>query len=124
LPPLPPQSLPQPDSFCAVSQLPLTLLKAAAGNAIVRAHTRATGLPVVAIRSALGSRPSRVRASTTQLVELKNGETYNGNLVSCDTWMNLHLREVICTSKARRRPVSPRVLRPAAQRQNPLALRL
>ena len=34
------------------------------------------------------------------LVELKNGETYNGNLASCDTWMNLQLRgEVICTSK-------------------------
>ena len=34
-----------------------------------------------------------------KLVELKNGETYNGHLVSCDTWMNIHLREVICTSK-------------------------
>ncbi|KAL7039543.1 hypothetical protein ACKWTF_000020 [Chironomus riparius] len=33
------------------------------------------------------------------LVELKNGETYNGHLVSCDTWMNINLREVICTSK-------------------------
>lgn len=33
------------------------------------------------------------------LVELKNGETYNGTLVSCDTWMNVHLKEVICTSK-------------------------
>ncbi|WPT15224.1 hypothetical protein PSENEW3_00003165 [Picochlorum sp. SENEW3] len=33
------------------------------------------------------------------LVELKNGETYNGHLVQCDSWMNLHLREVICTSK-------------------------
>jgi U6 snRNA-associated Sm-like protein LSm4 len=32
-------------------------------------------------------------------VELKNGETYNGHLVSCDTWMNINLREVICTSK-------------------------
>jgi U6 snRNA-associated Sm-like protein LSm4 len=32
-------------------------------------------------------------------VELKNGETYNGHLVSCDTWMNVHLKEVICTSK-------------------------
>jgi U6 snRNA-associated Sm-like protein LSm4 len=30
---------------------------------------------------------------------LKNGETYNGHLVSCDTWMNINLREVICTSK-------------------------
>lgn len=34
-----------------------------------------------------------------KLVELKNGETYNGHLVNCDTWMNIHLREVICTSK-------------------------
>eukprot|EP00890_Picochlorum_soloecismus_P006062 jgi/Picsp_1/6457/NSC_03804-R1_u6 snrna-associated sm-like protein lsm4 len=33
------------------------------------------------------------------LVELKNGETYNGHLVQCDSWMNMHLREVICTSK-------------------------
>ena len=34
-----------------------------------------------------------------KLVELKNGETYNGHLVNCDTWMNIHLREVICTSR-------------------------
>ncbi|WIA37705.1 hypothetical protein OEZ86_014590 [Tetradesmus obliquus] len=33
------------------------------------------------------------------LVELKSGETYNGHLVNCDSWMNIHLREVICTSK-------------------------
>ena len=33
------------------------------------------------------------------LVELKNGETYNGHLVSCDNWMNVNLREVICTSR-------------------------
>lgn len=32
------------------------------------------------------------------LVELKNGETLNGHLVNCDTWMNLNLREVIQTS--------------------------
>ena len=36
----------------------------------------------------------------TQLVELKNGETYNGHMVQCDSWMNVRLREVICTSKA------------------------
>lgn len=35
-----------------------------------------------------------------QLLELKNGETYNGHMVACDSWMNVHLREVICTSKA------------------------
>ena len=33
------------------------------------------------------------------LIELKSGETYNGHLVACDTWMNLHLREVILTSR-------------------------
>ncbi|KAL5487098.1 hypothetical protein EMCRGX_G019657 [Ephydatia muelleri] len=33
------------------------------------------------------------------LVELKNGETYNGHLVNCDNWMNIHLRDVICTSR-------------------------
>lgn len=32
------------------------------------------------------------------LVELKNGETLNGHLVSCDTWMNLTLRQVVQTS--------------------------
>jgi len=33
------------------------------------------------------------------LIELKNGETYNGMLVSCDSWMNVHLKDAICTSK-------------------------
>ena len=32
------------------------------------------------------------------LVELKNGETLNGHLISCDTWMNLTLKEVVQTS--------------------------
>ncbi|KAJ3032914.1 hypothetical protein HDV00_006987, partial [Rhizophlyctis rosea] len=32
------------------------------------------------------------------LVELKNGETYNGHLEKCDNWMNIRLHEVICTS--------------------------
>lgn len=39
------------------------------------------------------------REGLPQLVELKNGETYNGHLVSCDNWMNINLREVICTSR-------------------------
>ncbi|KAF0752324.1 hypothetical protein AaE_006077, partial [Aphanomyces astaci] len=33
------------------------------------------------------------------LVELKSGDTYNGQLVNCDTWMNINLKEVICTAK-------------------------
>ena len=35
------------------------------------------------------------------LVELKNGETLNGHLVQCDTWMNLTLKEVVQTSPVR-----------------------
>lgn len=33
------------------------------------------------------------------LIELKNGDTYNGRLVRCDMFMNICLRDVICTSK-------------------------
>jgi hypothetical protein len=36
-----------------------------------------------------------------KLVELKNGETYNGHLDACDNWMNLNLTSVICTSAVR-----------------------
>jgi len=45
------------------------------------------------------SRASLPAALQLQLVELKNGETYNGNLVSVDIFMNLQLSDVICTSK-------------------------
>jgi U6 snRNA-associated Sm-like protein LSm4 len=38
------------------------------------------------------------------LVELKNGETLNGHLVTCDTWMNLTLKEVVQTSPVRIAP--------------------
>ena len=33
------------------------------------------------------------------LLELKDGTTYNGLLVSCDGFMNVSLREVVCTSR-------------------------
>ena len=44
---------------------------------------------------------SLLKASTTLplLVELKSGTTYNGRLSSCDTYMNINLRDVVCTSK-------------------------
>lgn len=32
------------------------------------------------------------------LVELKNGETLNGHLIACDTWMNLTMRDVVQTN--------------------------
>ncbi|XXQ36461.1 U6 snRNA-associated Sm-like protein LSm4 [Plasmodiophora brassicae] len=33
------------------------------------------------------------------LVELKNGETYNGRLVNIDSWMNLNMKDVVRTSR-------------------------
>ncbi|XP_026193967.1 uncharacterized protein LOC34618129 [Cyclospora cayetanensis] len=33
------------------------------------------------------------------MVELKNGETYSGMLAACDGFMNLHLKNSVCTSK-------------------------
>uniref|UniRef100_A0A914XZT0 U6 snRNA-associated Sm-like protein LSm4 n=1 Tax=Panagrolaimus superbus TaxID=310955 RepID=A0A914XZT0_9BILA len=37
--------------------------------------------------------------NSAMLIELKSGETYNGHLVSVDTFMNIHIRDAICTSK-------------------------
>eukprot|EP00550_Attheya_septentrionalis_P004659 CAMPEP_0198289504 /NCGR_PEP_ID=MMETSP1449-20131203/7657_1 /TAXON_ID=420275 /ORGANISM="Attheya septentrionalis, Strain CCMP2084" /LENGTH=164 /DNA_ID=CAMNT_0043987839 /DNA_START=56 /DNA_END=551 /DNA_ORIENTATION=- len=41
----------------------------------------------------------RAAAGSPMLVELKGGDTYNGRLVNCDAWMNLNLKDVICTSR-------------------------
>jgi small nuclear ribonucleoprotein (snRNP)-like protein len=45
------------------------------------------------------------------LVELKNGDTYNGRLSSCDMWMNINLRDVICTSRVSNRRESISLVR-------------
>lgn len=37
--------------------------------------------------------------SRPMLIELKNGDTYNGRLVNCNMFMNICLRDVICTSR-------------------------
>eukprot|EP01067_Filipodium_phascolosomae_P007697 Filipodium_phascolosomae@DN6267_c0_g1_i1.p1 len=44
---------------------------------------------------------SLLKAAQNQpmLVELKNGETYSGVLTGCDLFMNLHMREIVCTSR-------------------------
>ena len=36
--------------------------------------------------------------SLNEMVELKNGETFNGHLVNCDNFMNITLREVYQTN--------------------------
>ena len=40
-------------------------------------------LPLTLLRTAQGN---------PMLVELKNGDTYNGRLVNCDSWMNINLK--------------------------------
>ena len=42
-------------------------------------------LPLSLLNSAVGH---------TMIVELKSGQTYNGHLISCDSWMNVNLKEV------------------------------
>lgn len=82
--------------------LPLAVLKGALNQPMVCARvslhylceSRRCGAPLLFSLS-----PLPLSASLAQLVELKNGETYNGNLVSVDQYMNLSLSDVICTSK-------------------------
>ena len=81
-------------------QLPLSLLRAAVDNPIVRATALgcAGALPgcVFTDKSALCG-----VSLWAQLLELKNGDTYNGTLVNCDSYMNMNLKGVICTSRVR-----------------------
>lgn len=55
----------------------------------VKADTRHVQLPLGLLNAAQGH---------PMLVELKNGETLNGHLINCDTWMNLTLKEVVQTN--------------------------
>ena len=89
--------------------LPLSLLRAAMGHPMVGASPSLRG-------SHRPAAPSRVRVCAgEQLVELKSGETYNGNLEKCDNWMNLNLREVICTSRVREHAIALSRAAPIAQ---------
>ncbi|KPP70182.1 Lsm4 protein-like [Scleropages formosus] len=56
-------------------------------------------MPLSLLKTAQNHPMFNVHVFSPKLVELKNGETYNGHLVSCDNWMNINLREVICTSR-------------------------
>jgi hypothetical protein len=102
--------------------LPLSLLRAAMGHPMVRylplclafASREAVSPPFspLARRSIIGA--VCALGPALQLVELKSGETYNGNLEKCDNWMNLNLREVICTSRVRTQVSRQRSARPVA----------
>ncbi|KAL7555183.1 hypothetical protein ACHAWF_018832, partial [Thalassiosira exigua] len=64
---------------------------------VARASPPRTPLDIISRQLPL----SLLKASTSLplLVELKSGTTYNGRLASCDAYMNLNLRDVVCTSK-------------------------
>lgn len=81
--------------FLIIFQLPLSLLKTAQNHPMVSRRCVLVFLLPTFHPKMAGSSCSL----SSQLVELKNGETYNGHLVSCDNWMNINLREVICTSR-------------------------
>eukprot|EP00397_Hematodinium_sp_SG-2012_P059449 GEMP01076214.1.p1 GENE.GEMP01076214.1~~GEMP01076214.1.p1 ORF type:complete len:118 (+),score=23.57 GEMP01076214.1:39-392(+) len=58
--------------------------------------------------AALGSRENdlmlplallKTAKNQPMMVELKNGETYSGVLAAIDKYMNLHMRDIVCTSK-------------------------
>ncbi|CDF36960.1 Sm Like Protein [Chondrus crispus] len=55
-----------------------------------RAHPLSAMLPLSLLKSSTGY---------PILVELKNGDTYNGHLSNIDQWMNVNLNDVIRTSK-------------------------
>ncbi|RMD44192.1 hypothetical protein DV735_g1023, partial [Chaetothyriales sp. CBS 134920] len=61
-------------------------------------HVAAGGHKVGAAQEVATSGLLAAAQGHPMLVELKNGETLNGHLVNCDTWMNLTLKEVVQTS--------------------------
>lgn len=53
----------------------------------------------VAIKKMLPLTLLKTAENHPMLIELKNGDTYNGRLVSCNIFMNILLKDVICTSR-------------------------
>ncbi len=89
-----------------VHMLPLALLRGGQGHPVVRPAlifariARFRFFPPVSLSLSLSlaqshpsSHLSHLSQPILQLVELKSGETYNGHLVQCDSWMNMHLKE-------------------------------
>ncbi len=85
-----------------IHMLPLALLRGGQGHPVVRPAHSFIHCPTLLFFARVcfsppSSRPhpsSHPTHSALQLVELKSGETYNGHLVQCDSWMNMHLKEV------------------------------
>lgn len=65
--------------------------------------------PHVGLRPQLPLSLLKTAQGQPMLVELKNGDTYNGRLDNCDSWMNIKLKDVIFTSRVREKFVALRV---------------
>lgn len=63
-----------------------------------QAHGKSPSHLLIALMCLAISNPPIDQPLDEQLVELKNGSTFNGHLVACDNFMNLTLREVYETS--------------------------
>lgn len=72
-------------------QIPLSLLNAAQNKPMV-------GVLHISNLDRYSTLLSLFLDGRFQLVELKNGETFNGHLINCDNFMNITLREVYQTS--------------------------
>lgn len=75
----------------------LTCVPRIAGNPPHRTVIR-TARPPRRVAPPLVLSPAAPPLSRPQLVELKNGVTFNGHLVDCDNFMNVTLRDVYQTS--------------------------
>jgi U6 snRNA-associated Sm-like protein LSm4 len=94
---------PQPRRPGPAQMLPLSLLRTATGNPMVRSSARAC-------EHSPFCHSARLPVTSAQLVELKNGETFNGTLVGCDTWMNIR-----CALRLRTHPCRSEILDVAAR---------
>ena len=96
------RALPLPPSYPPPSLPIVTLILTEGGTKPSNGKFKELLIDISSLSPLLGSKKLRsliVSLPSLQLVELKNGETYNGHLVNCDNWMNIQLREVICTSR-------------------------
>jgi hypothetical protein len=81
--------------------LPLSLLRTAAGHPMVRSRRPRPYRNLLTKPHMVQNLTARRMLAPAQLVELKNGETYNGELVACDNWMNIrcvraHVLRLLC----------------------------
>lgn len=100
------------DSPPAPASRDAAALTAAHGGGSSNGATRSNAAPRAQTCLATNSDFFSLFCQPMQLVELKNGETYNGELVACDNWMNIRCTHVHTSRKLPRQRSAHRRLRP------------